>query len=358
MTSSRTFADRFDAELREQPAAIRRAAARLRDRMSGLQSLAAAARARPPIVFTGMGGSYHTCYTPVTVLGEAGIPALMVDGAELLHFRRPILHADTVLVAVSQSGESAEVVRLLRESEWPRGRPLVVSITNGLENSVARAADISFDTGAGDEHGPSTKTFGAALAVLSAAAGVLSGEIPERTATRVEAEADRAAAAVATLLDATEPSGVRRWLGDRSTVAVVGRGTARAGAEMAALLLKEAARLPAESLEAAQFRHGPLELAGSDLAVAVLATEPVTMELDLRLAMELESSGTSVLVVGARDAAPVGTEAVGLDLDSLPRALAAAVAIVPLQVLARDLARERGRRPDRLALASKVTTRE
>src|SRR5206468_4923984 len=111
-----------------------------------VDALAEAARTRSTIVFTGMGGSYHTCYTPVTLLGEAGIAAVMVDAAELLHFRRPILGSDTVLVAVSQSGESAEVVRLLQAPEWPRGRPFVASVTNGPDNTVARAADVAFDT--------------------------------------------------------------------------------------------------------------------------------------------------------------------------------------------------------------------
>ena len=57
---------------------------------------------------------------------------------------------------------------------------------------------------------------------------------------------------------------------------VLGRGPARAAAEMAALTLKEAVGMPAEALETAQFRHGPLELAGPNLAAVVIATEPET----------------------------------------------------------------------------------
>ena len=64
------------------------------------------------------------------------------------------------------------------------------------------------------------------------------------------------------------------WIDGRPNLALVGRGSARAAAEMGALTLKEAARMPAESLQAAQFRHGPLELAGPKLAVIVIATEP------------------------------------------------------------------------------------
>ena len=87
------------------------------------------------------------------------------------------------------------------------------------------------------------------------------------------------------------------WLGGRPQLALVGRGSARAAAEMGALTLKEAARFPAESLQAAQFRHGPLELAGPELAVIVIATEPATRSLELGLAAELVTAGAAVLVV-------------------------------------------------------------
>ena len=66
------------------------------------------------------------------------------------------------------------------------------------------------------------------------------------------------------------------WLGDRDTAVILGRGPARAAAEMGALTLKEAVGMPIESLQTAQFRHGPLELAGPNLAAMVIATEPET----------------------------------------------------------------------------------
>jgi glucosamine--fructose-6-phosphate aminotransferase (isomerizing) len=292
----------------------------------------------------------------VTVLGEAGIPAVMVDAAELLHFRRRILRSGTVLIAVSQSGESAEVVRLMNGG-WPGAPPLVASVTNGMENSLARAAALPFDTGAGTEVGPSTITFATALVVLSALAGVLAGEAPDQAAARAAAEAERAAAAVERLLDQGDQLADRMaaWIGTRPMLALLGRGTARATAEMAALLLKEAARLPAESLESGQFRHGPLELAGPDLAVAIVATEPVTRELDRRLAEDLTAAGAAVLMIEPGDGgSPVPSVATG----EVEASLGPAVAMVPLQLLSWRLAVQRGRNPSSLTLATKVTTRE
>lgn len=237
-------------------------------------------------------------------------------------------------------------------------RPLVVSITNGRENPLAEAADISLDTRTGPEEGPTTMTFGATLVVLAAVAGVLAGQ-PLREVVREVAEmTDRAAAAVGTLLDGHEELADRLvgWWGQRPTVILLGRGTARAASETGALLLKEAARLPAEALESGQFRHGPVELAGPDLAAAIVATEPNTERLDIGIAADLARAGAGVLVAGRTWGAPAGSQQV--PLTDVGRALSAALAVVPFQLFAWRLALRGSRRPGSFAIGSKVTTRE
>jgi glucosamine--fructose-6-phosphate aminotransferase (isomerizing) len=309
------------------------------------------------IVFTGMGVSYCACHVPVTVLAGRGRDATMVEASELLHFRRPMLDEDTVMVVVSQSGESAEVVRLIEElREGPR--PFVVSITNGTTSALAAAADAPLDIRAGPETGPSTKTFAATLVVLAALAEVLAGRPADQAAAQIAAEAERAASGTASILEGRDELAERvaSWCRDRSAVALLGRGTARAASETAALVLKEAARLPVEALQSAQFRHGPIELAGPGLAVGMIATEPATAPLDLGLAEELERAGTSVLVVEAGDNAPARPRRVGVP--PVARALLPALAVVPFQLLAWRLSIERGLVPGELAIAQKVTTRE
>ena len=89
---------------------------------------------------------------------------------------------------------------------------------------------------------------------------------------------------------------------------VLGRGPARAAAEMAALTLKEAVGLAAEALESAQFRHGPLELAGPNLAAIVIATEPETEALDRSLARELLEVGAAVLEITRAEGVSTGPD--------------------------------------------------
>ncbi len=91
---------------------MRRASAGIAEQHAAMERLRAAARDADAIVFTGMGSSYDACYSPVTQLASQGVRTSMVDSAELLHFRLASVGAGTLLVAVSQSGESAELVRL------------------------------------------------------------------------------------------------------------------------------------------------------------------------------------------------------------------------------------------------------
>jgi glucosamine--fructose-6-phosphate aminotransferase (isomerizing) len=293
----------------------------------------------------------------VTQLAWAGIAAIHVDSSELLHFRANLLPEAGVLVAVSQSGESAEIVHLLDHIGGLARRPRVVAVTNSASSALATSADDVLDTRAGEETGPSTMTFAGALVVLSAVGRIVAGDDDAEVLEDLVPRAEAAAAAIEKLLALTAlPRTLGEHLGGRETFVILGRGPARAAAEMGALTLKEAASLPIESYQTAQFRHGPLELAGDDLAAIVIATEPATRELDLGFARELDDAGAAVLVVAERAETPATVMRIALG--PLDHAIAPAASIVPAQLLAWRLAVLQGREPGSYLRAAKVTTRE
>jgi glucosamine--fructose-6-phosphate aminotransferase (isomerizing) len=317
----------------------------------------AAEARRRHVAFVGMGSSYDACYPAITHLAGAGIVALMLDAAEALHFRLPMLGEDDLLVLVSQSGESAETVRVAESLRRRGSAPTIVSITNGTQNRLARTSDVALDTRTGEEVGPSTMTFATSLVTAGALARTLAGEDVDGVIGRLVNDAEQAAISMEELLaDEDLAEQMVEWHGDRATTVILGRGGARAAAEMGALTLKEAVGLPVESLQTAQFRHGPLELAGPELAAMVIATEPETVELDLGLVRELLSLRASVLAITTEDtAAPYAMQ---VPIGALDRLVAPAVAILPAQLLAWKLATIRGRRPGTYVHASKVTRHE
>src|SRR5580765_3372760 len=317
MKSLGNFPDPFIAEIAGQPEALRRAGSGAIEQTEALRAAAAPAR-RGRIVFSGMGSSYDACYPAVTALAAEGVATLMIDAAELLHFRLPILGDEDLLVLVSQSGESAETVGVARALRGAAHAPTIACVTNGTGNTLTSLADVALDTRAGEETGPSTMTFVCALAVLAALARTIAGTSAHDAASAIAAEADRTADTIADLVaDPALPDRLVAWHGGRATTVILGRGAARAAAEMGALTIKEAVGMPVESLQTAQFRHGPLELAGPDLAALIVATE------------EPERADGVVNVTTG----------------SIDRALAPAVSVLPSQLLAWRLAAIRGREP-------------
>jgi len=346
-------------EIGRQGAAIRGAAAALGHQADAIRAIA---RDRPDgrIVLTGMGSSLAAGHALVATLGRAGIPVDLVNAAELLHFGLPTLDARTTLVVVSQSGRSVEVVRILDGLPGGAGgRPFVVGITNGPANPLSDAADVALDIAVGDELGPATMTFAATLVALDALGRLVLSL--DRAAAVVD-EVTRAAGDAALAIDRLTQDrpalidAVTGWADGRRTLVIVGRGVGRAASDIASLTLKEVAGVAAESMITADFRHGPLELVGPDLAIAFICVERETDAIDRAFAAELGRGPTSVLVVEESADAPAGVRSIVIG--PVAGSLAPAVAVVPFQLLARELAIAAGRRPGAFRHASKVTTTE
>ncbi|MGN6676248.1 MAG: SIS domain-containing protein [Streptosporangiaceae bacterium] len=354
--------DPFMTEILDQPQAIRRAANLLGGQAEFFALTESLHERRGPLLLTGMGSSFHACQAAASALGQRGVLAVTTNTAELLHFQWKTAAAASAVVLVSQSGRSVEVLRLATKLATLARRPRLIAITNGTDNPLTPIVDICLDTAAGEEVGPSTKSYAATFVPLAALVETMSAAASRRsTATALSrvAEAAHAAADSAEQL-IKKPDELAdelyEWLGGRKRVTILGRGVARGPAETSALVLKEAARFPAEGLDAADFRHGPLELAGPDLAVLLLSLEEATRRLDDRLSAEVTRHKTAVLVV-ANAHAPAGATRT-LTIGRVEPLMACAVAVIPAQLLAWRLARALGRRPGEFRLASKVTTEE
>jgi glucosamine--fructose-6-phosphate aminotransferase (isomerizing) len=376
MSDLDTRPDAWLDEILGQPAAMRRAAAALEARVDLLADLAVARQPFGPIVLTGMGSSAAACDAAATVLGSGGVLATSIETAELLHFRLPALAAAGTLVIVSQSGAGAELVGLLDALDSSPTRPHVVGITNGDANPLARRADLSFDTTTGEEVGPSSGTFAGSLVVLAGVVRVLAGRpgVDAAASAAEVAALTRAASRALEAVLAAAPDAADALdaaLGGRAYRVILGRGTARAAADVGALTLKEAAAFGCEAQDPAAFRHGPLELAGPDLGAVIVTLDPATAPLDMALGAELAAAGGGVALIGAHpaiagDMAPVAAmeAAAGsasaniLEIPAVDPLLAPALALAPIQLLAHRLAVRAGRSPGVLVHATKVTTRE
>ena len=247
------------------------------------------------VVFTGMGSSYDACY-PVRdgarcrghpdparrFLGAAALPQ------ERAGRRGPARHGEPV------RGErrGGPVDRGHRAATTAR-RSSSRSRTERTTRSPRLAGGV-LDTRTGDEVGPSTMTFAAALIVVATVVARAPRRSADATRPRRRSGAPRRRPGRSRHCSRARrsPTSSRRGSAIVAHSVILARGPARAAAEMGALTLKEAVGLPIESLQTAQFRHGPLELAGPDLAAIVIATEPETRDLDVGLAGRAGDAGS------------------------------------------------------------------
>jgi glucosamine--fructose-6-phosphate aminotransferase (isomerizing) len=342
------MADLFLQEILEQPEALRSTCNAWLDGTLARRLGELLAGKRPSLVLmTGMGSSLDACYPASAFLSSRGLRSAVIETSELIYCHAGLLGAGSLLVVVTQSGESAEPVRLVETLGGIR----IVSVTNGLDNSVARRSTLALDLAAGVEKTVSTKTYVSTLVALVALARALAGEPEAAFASEVDGaigELERLLAArdarVAPLVDAVQAC---------RDLQFVARGPSLATAHEAALILKEAARRPAEAVSGGHFRHGPLELVSERGAYVLFAGAPATRPLMLRLARDIARWGGRVVWVG-----PEGDEPARVALEERDPYLLPVLEIVPIQLLAWSLARSEGRTIDGFEKLTKVTRTE
>ncbi|MBZ5515912.1 MAG: SIS domain-containing protein, partial [Acidobacteriia bacterium] len=117
----------------------------------------------PTVVFTGMGSSLFAAYPAQVFLSSQGIRSVVWETAELLHHHLKYFRPDTLLVAVSQSGETVEILRLL---ESLPAKSKILAVANVENSTLARRASLLLPMMAGRQTTVSTKTYTCAVAVL------------------------------------------------------------------------------------------------------------------------------------------------------------------------------------------------
>jgi glutamine---fructose-6-phosphate transaminase (isomerizing) len=354
----------FVDEIRQQPGALRDAVEYYRsgegwaalDRLSTLgREAAVQSRGSGPVVFTGMGSSFYAADVAQPRLSAAGIDARTWEAGEWLHYGPPEPPAGTLVVAVSQSGESIETRAL---AERLAGRTPLVAVTNEPASRLARAADVVLPMRAGHEEMISTKTYTNTLGVLHLAAGALLGETLD---TAVSALLTAAEAMEQALSPELEPliRQAAEWLDEAGARHAIARGPCLATARGGALILGEGAHLAVTALPAASFRHGPMELAGAGHAALLVVPASPTRALMERLIEDLVRAGSRVVAfvdgpLPVQDSKLVSI-GIGRGLDESLFPLPAAIVVERLLAV---VAERRGLIPGQFQYGGKITDQE
>jgi glucosamine--fructose-6-phosphate aminotransferase (isomerizing) len=329
-------------EMAEQPA-------RLSELIGRFDEIAARVRTTAPdplhgITIVARGSSDHAAvYGRYLLEAATGKPVSLAAPSLHTLYGAHVDYRGQLVIAVSQSGATPEIVRTLEVLQDAEGRGL--AITNDPDSALARTADATIELGMGEERAvPATKTVTGQFTAFAITACAL-GRAPF-TRGDLRAVPDR----VNEMLDDPAPVvAAAAQLAGASQLITVARGYLFATALETALKIKETCSLLADGYSAADLRHGPIAAVTRGLPVVAFCASGPARDDVVSLVGELRSRGASVLIVGCGE-----TDDVPLP-GSVPEPLAPIVAVVRGQQLAYELATALGVDPDSPAGLSKVT---
>ncbi|MGW6571085.1 glutamine--fructose-6-phosphate transaminase (isomerizing) [Streptomyces sp. NPDC054945] len=318
------------------------------------------------VVIVACGTAYHAgMIAKLAIEHWTRIPC-ETELASEFRYRDPILGRRTLVVAISQSGETMDTLMALRHAREQGAKVLAICNTNG--STIPRESDAVLYTHAGPEVAvASTKAFLTQLVACYLVALYLGQVRGTKWGDEIEAvirELSDIAAAVDTVLETMEPvRELARSLADKNTVLFLGRHVGYPVALEGALKLKELAYMHAEGFAAGELKHGPIALIEKDLPVVVVVPSPrgrsVLHDKIVSNIQEIRARGARTIVI-----AEEGDEAVVPYADHLiripatPTLLQPLVATVPLQVFACELATARGNEVDQPRNLAKSVTVE
>jgi glucosamine--fructose-6-phosphate aminotransferase (isomerizing) len=314
--------------------------------MSGIEQYAEQIRHAKRIVMVACGTSWHAALTAEYIFEELCRINVEVEYASEFRYRNPVIHRGDVIIAISQSGETADTLVAI-ENAKTKGA-IVLGVVNVVGSSIARASHGGAYTHAGPEIGvASTKAFTAQLAVLTMIAlkighekGVLDddrymnllnelSEVPEKCAWVLKSK-DHIKALAEKYKDAHD-------------FLYLGRGYNFPVALEGALKLKEISYIHAEGYPAAEMKHGPIALVDENLPVVFVATKDTYHDKVISNIQEIKARKGKVIAV-ITDGDEV-SKALCDDVIIIPEAdeiMAPMLSVVPLQLLAYYIGVARG----------------
>ncbi len=315
------------------------------------------------IVIVACGTAYHAGVVGRYIIEEWARIPVEPDIASEWRYRNPVLSKDTLVIGISQSGETADTIAAMQLARRQGARTL--AITNLMGTQITREVDSVLYTRAGLEIGvAATKTFTAQVALLSLIALKLAQvrrSLPEDEIEFILEELYDLPAKMEQFLDGDHPiEEIAERHCQKPFFLYLGRHIGLPIALEGALKLKEISYIPTEAYSAGEMKHGPIALLDSETPVVCVATDQkVIYEKVVSNIQEVRARGAQVIAI-----ATDGNEDIQHHADDViyvprtPAFLQAILAVLPLQLLAYRIARLRGLNVDQPRNLAKTVTVE
>ena len=314
------------------------------------------------IIIVACGTSWHAGLVGEYLFEDAARIPVEVEYASEFRYRNPVIYTDDVLIAISQSGETADTLAAIKLAK--EAGAFVFGICNVVGSSIARAADTGAYTHAGPEIGvASTKAFTTQITLLMLIClrlGQIRGSLTPEEFGRVAEELEKLPKSIETVLQSEKAiQKIAKSYHEASNFLYLGRGYNFPVALEGALKLKEISYIHAEGYPAAEMKHGPIALIDKNMPVVVIATNKGHYEKVVSNIQEIKSrEGKIIAVVTKGDKSVKALADHVIEIPEVTESLTPILASVPLQLLAYHIAVMRGCNVDQPRNLAKSVTVE
>lgn len=339
-------------EIHEQPRSIRDSFRGRMDarkgviRMSGIDSFEGKWVNAQRIIVVACGTSWHAGLVAEYLFEEFARIPVEVEYASEFRYRNPVIREDDIVIAISQSGETADTLAAV-ELAKKRGAH-IFCVCNVVGSTIARAADSGAYTHAGPEIGvASTKAFTAQVTVLTLMALTVAqkkGTLSEERLYRLMHELNNVPEKVESALKSNDlVEYISDIYKDATNALYLGRGFSFPVALEGALKLKEISYIHAEGYPAAEMKHGPIALIDENMPVFVIATHGTNYQKVVSNIQEVKArKGKIIAIISEGDTVVRGLADHVIEVPVVDDALEALVSVIPLQLLSYHIAVMRG----------------
>ena len=289
------------------------------------------------LIVAGCGTSWHSGLIGEYLIEELARIPVEVEYASELRYRNPIFNEDDLLIAISQSGETADTMAAIKHAK-EKG-VFIYGIVNVVGSSIARYTDGGSYIHAGPEIGvASTKAFTGQLtllAMLAISLGHKKGTISNSYYHRLITELQNVPEKMQQILDnSAQIEYIAGEIKNSTNALYLGRGFNFPVALEGALKLKEISYIHAEGYPAAEMKHGPIALIDENMPVIVIATNPSAYEKILSNIQEVKARKGTVIAIVAEGADEIRKLAnYTIEIPSIEEPLAPLLSVLPLQLL-------------------------
>src|SRR5690554_5040372 len=314
------------------------------------------------IIIAACGTSWHAGLVAEYMIEEFARIPVEVEYASEFRYRNPIINEDDVIIAISQSGETADTLAALRLAK-SKGAT-ILGINNVVGSSISRLTDAGSYTHAGPEIGvASTKAFTAQVTVLTLMALTIArkkGTINEARFRRLITELDLIPSKVASILEkSAEMEKIAHAYKDSTSALFLGRGILSPVALEGALKLKEISYIHAEGYPAGEMKHGPIALIDKNMPVFVIATKGEHYEKMISNIQEVKArKGMIISIITEGDVRGKELSDHCVEIPYTDELLVPLLATIPLQLISYYVAVMRGANVDQPRNLAKSVTVE